>query len=241
MAEEKILDRVAKLLALAERAGTEHEADAAYAKATELMTRHAIEQWQLAGRGEAKREQVVTRSARIKDRHDRSPAQRGLITQIARANRCEAVWMRGLDMMAIYGFESDAEFVKTLYGLVLVQMSHAAAKAWRGYTIAAGGSKSWQIGTSRHLYIKSFEFAFATRVGERLTEAATREEVKHAGAELALIDRSALVRQAMPETRATTTRIQFGGGEGAGRDAGDRADLSGGRHNVGADSRPRLA
>lgn len=239
MAEEKILDRVAKLLAKANRTDNEVEADAYFAKATELMTKHAIEQWELVGRGEAPRPNVITRSVSIREKQDKARTRAVLIHQIAKANRCETVRMVGMDMVTIYGFESDVEFVKTLYGLVLVQMEYQTALAWRVYLEETHYEARDR--QSRYLFVKGFQLGFGMRVGERLDEARIREEQNHAGAALALVDRSALVLAAMPETRSSSVRLSTSVGIAEGEAAGSRADLSGGRNNVGGFTRSQIA
>lgn len=229
MADEKILDRVAKLLKLAERAGTPEEAEVAYEKATALMTKYAIEQWQLSGRGKAKAEQVITITVHIKEQHDYTKSRQLLLHVVAKANRCEAIINVGRHQMTIYGFESDARFTETLYGLLLVQMEHAGANAYRDARRELDLS-----GVSRFRYLKSFFYAFALRIDKRFDEANRREESNHVGSALVLADRQSVVKAALPAKlgKARGTRLSTRAGLADGDAAGRRADISGGRNNL---------
>ena len=85
---ERVLERVRRLLALAEDpAASEHEATLAFERAQRLMHRHAIREWML--------EEADGRTARIVERRvvvDRGdPTNRykvSLADIVARANRC---------------------------------------------------------------------------------------------------------------------------------------------------------
>jgi hypothetical protein len=65
MTDDKMLDKVRKLLAKAERAGTEHEAEAFTAKAQELILRYAIDEAMLQRKGEKQSEQIVARTVYV--------------------------------------------------------------------------------------------------------------------------------------------------------------------------------
>lgn len=200
------------------------------------MTKHAIEQWQLAGHGEAKAEQVITIAARIKERHDFTKSRQLLLHVVAKANRCEAIINVNRDQMTIYGFESDARFVETLYGLLLVQMEHAGANAYREARHELDLS-----GVSRFRYLKSFFYAFAMRIDKRFEDANRREESNHVGSALVLADRQSVVKAALPANlgAARRTRLSTRAGMAAGDAAGRRADISGGRNNLGG-NRPSI-
>ncbi|GAB3294565.1 hypothetical protein GCM10027298_03420 [Epidermidibacterium keratini] len=90
-----------------------------------------------------------------------------LLDQIASANRCRTVWSKEFGFSTIVGFESDLDATEMLYTSLLVQATHVMADA---------GSRQDYAGRSRtRTFRKSFLFAFAHRIGERLHEAADVE------------------------------------------------------------------
>src|SRR5687768_4338563 len=98
--DEKLMDRIAKIQALAVR-GDRGEAEAAAAKLSELMTRHNITILDLdkyaEGRGQKVKEQLFMMSAR-------SNWRRELMNQIARANFCRLLVYPNTKYVNVIGY-----------------------------------------------------------------------------------------------------------------------------------------
>ena len=229
------LDTVRKLLAKAERAATEAEAEIYTAKAVELMARHGIDEALLAaelGPGGRRRDEIATCRIPVADPYSAGKAR--LLAWTASALRCRAVLHeRGGGRVAavtVLGFASDRARVELLYTSLLLQASgHLAVlrPAWAGESVAA--------------YRRSWLHGFAVRVHQRLVEAeaaaaesatnGARSSPSDAGPSVALVlaDRTERVDQAYAEVfpqvgQARHTRLT-GSGYAEGARAGARADL----------------
>lgn len=232
--DEKILGRVRALLAKAESTPYPEEAEALTAKAQELMARHSIDAALAAagadrgGSGAPERRRVVVPAPY-------ATAKVHLLSAVARANRCEAIWTRseGDAVVYLFGYPVDLEAVDLLFTSLLLQATAAA--------LAAGTQvDAWGRSRTRS-FRSSFLVSFAARIGERLAEAAQHavdEAVAEGGSVTdgggllpVLADRADAVRaavdEAFPRVRRTTTRVTNGAGWQAGRDAAERASLTG--------------
>ena len=124
--DPRILHRVTALLAKAESTTYPDEAEALTGKAQELMTRHAIDVAAVeAERGGGAR--TSGRRVGIDDPYAR--ARVTLLSEVARANRCRAVWSRGLGFATVFGDEGDLDAVEVLYTSLLVQATRAMVVA----------------------------------------------------------------------------------------------------------------
>ena len=230
--QQKVLGRVRALLAKAESTQYPEEAEALTAKAQELMARHSIDAALAAAGdrhrgqgGEPERRRVVVPNPYV-------TAKVHLLSVVARANRCEAVWMKDEGVVFLFGYPVDLEAVELLFTSLLLQATAAAL---------AAGSQVDAWGRSRtRSFRSSFLVSFAARIGERLAEAA-RHAVDEAVAEGSgdgarsllpvLADRADAVRaardEAFPRVRRASTRVNNGAGWQAGRDAAERASLTG--------------
>lgn len=231
--DDKILGRVRALLAKAESTPYPEEAEALTAKAQELMARHSIDAALAAAgadpgrRGTPERRRVVVPNPYV-------TAKVHLLSVVARANRCEAVWMKDEQVVFLFGYPVDLEAVELLFTSLLLQATAAAL---------AAGSQVDAWGRSRtRSFRSSFLVSFAARIGERLEEAAQHavdeavaEEGGPGGGGATLLpvlaDRAEAVRaardEAFPRVRRTSTRVTNGAGWRAGRDAAERASLTG--------------
>lgn len=216
-----VLHRVTSLLAKAESTTFPDEAEALTAKAQELMTRHAIDRAQLeAGRGA----DAVAGGRRIAVDDPYANARYLLLSAVADANRCRAVWTRAWGFSTVFGDEGDLDAVELLFTSLLVQATRAMVLE----PVAASGS-----GGRTRSFRHAFLVAFAGRIGERLvraSEAATADAARHSTAVVPLFEarRAAADRavgEAFPETR--TMRVSARNTEGwhAGLRAADRAHL----------------
>ncbi|MGY5059224.1 DUF2786 domain-containing protein [Streptomyces sp. 900105755] len=200
--ESRMLTRIRALLAKAEVTGFPEEAEALSAKAQELMARHSVDEALLAAGAPAP---DAPGACRIGVEPPYEQAKAVLLDAVATANHCRAVWNEPLAFSTVVGFEADLEVVELLHTSLLVQATHAMAKAEAAQR--AGGRKRTKT------FRQSFLAAYAHRVGDRL-RAAARSALADtdpsrdllpvlATRELAVTDRMA---QMFPET--TTTRLR---------------------------------
>ena len=164
--DSRILVRVRALLAKAESTTFPEEAEALTAKAQELMARHAIDDAMVDAQTGGSGDEPVGVRVQV-DAPYASPKSL-LLTEVASANRCRAVWSNDLGFSTIFGFESDTDFVDMLYTSLLVQATRA---------MVAAGSQADRYGRSRtRSFRTSFLVSYATRIGQRLraAEAASR-------------------------------------------------------------------
>lgn len=224
--DAKILARVKALLAKAESTPFPAEAETFTAGAQALMARHSIDAALVASADGASSAEPA--GVRIWIDSPYESAKVSLLSAIARANRCQAVWHKHLGACTVLGFDADLAAVDALFTSLLVQATHAMNLAGPRVD-AAGRSRTRAF---RH----SFLVAFASRIGERLAEAARGEERRAAGeaggdrllpvlaAREADVDRH--VAELFPRLRRGT-RVSVGDGEGwaSGRAAADRAAL----------------
>jgi hypothetical protein len=221
----RVLEKVRALLAKAESTTFPEEAEALSAKAQELMARHAIDSAMVgAGAGAAGRPGGV----RVPVDDPYAGAKSILLSEVAAANQCRAVWSKDPGFSTVFGFESDLEFVDVLYTSLLVQATSA---------MVAAGSQVDRGGRSRtRSFRQAFLLAYASRIGQRLreAEAMSREAAaeKYGEALLpVLADRSAAVQavqaEAFPHLVSRSVSISNAAGWAAGKVAADIASLSG--------------
>ena len=222
-ADPRVLHKVTSLLAKAESTNFPEEAEALTAKAQELMTRHAIDRAHVDARhGDAP--QVAGRRIGIDDPY--AGARYLLLSAVADANRCRAVWTRQWWFSTVFGDEGDLDAVELLYTSLLVQATRSMVAEPRP---PAGRSSS---GSTRS-FRQSFLVAFARRIGERLAEAAEAVTAEEATRSTALVPLFAARREAADAALAAafpdlrTTRMSARNAEGwhAGTRAADRAQL----------------
>lgn len=227
--DDKVLARVRGLLAKAESTSFPEEAEALSAKAQELMGRHALERAML---DPAPGSDPRAGARRLWLDAPYTAAKSSLVHQVATPNRCRAVSVDALDMVTVVGADADLATVELLVTSLLVQADRAMLLASR----AAGTDRS-RTRSFRHAFL----LAYATRVGERLTEAAHEAEVR-ARAEVGegllpvLAARADAVDRTVTELfpRVTKRRFSVANGAGwvAGRAAADTASLTAERSAV---------
>jgi hypothetical protein len=159
-------------------------------------------------------------------------AKSHLVAAIAAANRCKSVFHADLGFVAIVGDPLDLDITELLVTSLLVQATRA---------MVSEGSRISRTGTSRtRSFRQAFLLSYATRIGERLEEAAAQAADPEANDRLlpVLADRSRVVDETFQEMYSRTVRksVSISNGEGwhAGRAAADRADLSVERRAVSA-------
>lgn len=163
-----------------------------------------------------------------KNRAQRRRAKALLLSEIADANGCEAIWSRDLGFSSLFGYSHDLDAVDELFTSLLVQANAALRRE---------GSKHDAIGRSRTTrFRRSFLTAFAVRIGDRLrrvvadTVAAAEHDL---GRELlpALADRSESVRDvaraAFPNVVLRRANVTDAEGWYSGSAFADLADVGG--------------
>ncbi|MDL4813923.1 DUF2786 domain-containing protein [Actinomadura opuntiae] len=159
--DQRMLGKVRALLAKAESTEFPEEAEALSARAQELIARHSIDRALLAAEtgdpgGPAGRRVAVDNP------YDAPKAV--LLTVVAEANRCRAVWHRELGFSTVLGFPADLAAVEMLFTSLLVQATAAMVHAGPRRD-ARGRSRTRSF---RHAFLN----AYAARIGERLRDAA---------------------------------------------------------------------
>jgi hypothetical protein len=236
--DQRVLDRVRKLLAKAEHPGTPvEEAQAFSAKASALMAAYAID------RALVETQSTTTTTTPTARQIDVDPPyalpRAVLLDRVARAHRVRVVigpdGPSGRRQCTLVGFPIDLEVVEVLFTSLLLQAStamlHASADSPR--------PKAFR---------RAFLLGYADVIGGRL--AAVRDEADSAadrgrpGAALVLADRAdrvdAFMDKEFPRLRSLRMTTSSGGGLSAGRAAGARADLSSMSARVGSGRRREI-
>ena len=223
--DDKVLARVKALLAKAESTTYEAEAETFTAGAQALMARHSIDAALLAAAAD---EPQGATGLRVWIEAPYESAKVSLLVAVAEANGCRTVAHKPLGFCTVVGFEADLVAVDALFISLLVQATHAMTVA---------GPRLDRTGRSRtRAFRYGFLVAFAQRIGERLSEAAIKEQRQAAGEAggdrllPVLAAREAEVERHLTELFPSLrrgARISAGTGEGwaSGRAAADRAAL----------------
>jgi hypothetical protein len=226
--DDRILERVRKLLARAEHPATPPaEAEACSAKAAALMSRHVIDQAMLEASSQTSSAPVVRR---IVVEAPYTMAKAVLLDRVAKAFRvCVAI---GADHGAgrrctMVGYAADLAMTELLFTSLLLQASAAMIAASAGHPRVKA-------------FRRSFLMGYADMIGHRLREVQRATEQEAAadtpGSAVVLVDRQARVEAAFaaefPHLRSMRTTVSSAGGLTAGHAAGARADLSAMRRHV---------
>lgn len=180
---DTITTKIAKLLTLAENAGTEAEAHAAFAKAQELASRHAID-LELARRAAAPKQRQTPTKRRItigeKGKHANKPLV-NLLLKIADANDVECLISAQSTYVVAFGMPSDIDAAEAMWASLATTMTrfgdqHVRDKnaAWRSETVTVWNNRDWEYVTkpiSAQSARRSFFDGFVSRIGVRLMEA----------------------------------------------------------------------
>ncbi len=231
-ADPGVLHKVRSLLAKAESTTFPDEAEALTAKAQQLMDRHAIDRAVLAASMVGATSSPEGRSLVVESPYARARFQ--LLTEVARANRCRAVWLKHEGIATVVGFPEDQETVELFYTSLLVQATTAMLHA---------GTRP---DTRTRSFRQSFLVAYAARIGERLRradEAAVAEAERDLGGGVlpVLASREVAVDEhfsrEFPHLRTMRVVARDPAGWTAGRSAADRVRL--GEGEVGGSRRRR--
>jgi hypothetical protein len=232
--DDRMLERVRRLLAKAEGATTEAERDAYNSKAAELIARYGIEE-ALLGAQQSTRPTPGDQVVRLDAPYARDKGS--LLASIATPLGVRAVIVKDASSalsMHLFGMDSDLQRVDLLYTSLLVQAAHGLAVARPGsaYESVAAYRRSWMIGFA---YSIQQRLVAAEAAARATAEVGFAKSTEGAGPSVSLVlaDRAALVDSALaeayPRLRNAPTRMLSGTGGAAGAAAGKRADLGGKR------------
>lgn len=221
-AEAAMLIKVRALLAKAERTEFEHEAEAFTAKAQALMARHSIDEAVLAADGSGRRADTAVQRIWLDAPYVR--AKFSVVSAVATANGCQALLNTGLDVATVVGMRHDVRATVLLATSLQLQVTRAVAR------VRPDDADGWA--SSVKTYRRSFLFAFAARIGERLRESTASAQAHVDSDRLlpVLVDRQAAVDRAVAEAFPRTTTLRSTAtldpsGWAAGRAAADLAEL----------------
>jgi hypothetical protein len=212
-----VLERVRKLLAVAEHPNTPpEEADNAARAAERMIAKHAIDETLLDVAANTKT-RPESRTLVIDPPY--ATAKTTLAGAVAAAHGVRAVTVRSAAeplRVILIGFPSDLQVVDLLYTSLLLQATTSVRRQ----------------PASGRAFRRAFLIGFAAEVGQRLS--ATRRDavaaVGGASTALALRDRQSdvedAVRERFPRLRTTRTTVSDRGGLVAGRRSGASADLA---------------
>ncbi len=251
------LDRIAALLAKAERTDNEAEADAYLVKAQTLATLASVD-LAVARARTARREgayRPISRTTSIGEKGRRAnPHLVSLFVAIAHANDARVDVARNSTYVVAYGMAEDLDVVETMFARLAVHMVHSGqdfvtGRSWSGerYVAVVAGRRVVK-GHTAQTARAGFYRAYVARIGERLDDArraamtaadAGREVAgdpgSAVGAQIVLRRKAARVEDF--HARTSTARGSWGGYAGGVRAASGSAASAGRR----AASAARLA
>lgn len=183
------IDRIAKLLQMAERAKTAEEAAAFFAKAQAIATAHEISLAEArAQQPKAQREQPVQHKVEVgrpRQQHNRHYLR--LLVALARSNGCEIGLYNNNTAALLFGLPSDIETIERMFAVIAPQMirlgeQYLAAGTWRREVVI-----DLQTGTRRPVTRQgaraSFYQGFTDTLSTRIAEAARKARKAAADAE----------------------------------------------------------
>lgn len=236
------LDRIAALLAKAERTDNEAEAEAYLMKAQSLATLASVDLAVARARTAHRegRHQPIARTTTIGEKGRRAnPHLIALYVAVAHANDAKIDVASNSTYVIGYGLPEDLDAVEAIFASLAVHMVHAGqvflgTRAWEGerYVAVVSGRRTTRVHTAQTARA-GFYRAYVARIGERL-ETARRDAVAQAdapavaaagGAELVLKQKAAQVNDFHRKTSGA--RGSWGGYSGGVRSASGSAAHAG--------------
>lgn len=198
---EKYLDKIAKLLTQAERASTPEEAEVFMAKAQQIATATQIDLAVARARTAKQERRAVptTKSVHLGQRGTKLlHTYVALFTAIANANDVKVDIAHDSTYVYPFGFEDDIEVVERLYASLVVQMVEASSAYLRSgeYKRETVTTDVYRRGIRMSTKTKpvdgrvarrSFQQAFAYKIGQRLRDARSKAVQEAEEAEVAAL------------------------------------------------------
>jgi hypothetical protein len=220
-----VLRKVRALLAKAEATTFDAEAETFTAKAQELIARYRIDRALLGNRQPHGRDAPSARRIGVEDPY--LTAKITLLSKVAGANDCRAVWPKPLRHVELFGFADDLDAVEELFTSLLLQATTAVRRA---------GSRQDAFGRTRTAaFRRAFLQSFAVRIGQRLRETVDATVDAAAGETgVALVPMfaarakaaQALANERFPSARPLRATVSDAEGWNAGSAFADQANLS---------------
>lgn len=228
MNQQSLKDKIAGLLAKAERTDNEHERDAFNAKAESLMIKYGIEQAELEAAGEVKPEEII--EVRIPFTGIYNMVMPDFVHTVARSLGNLSVlqstsWDKKTRTAYVIGHKSDVEAAQVLIASLQLQAMSAMKRWWKSFDDKVWMSNMEQY-KARRQFIISFGYGAADRIkSERRTEEATAST----GAALVLASKQDRVNDHVQQTynpKKSRGGVQGGmAGHSEGRAAGRQANV----------------
>jgi hypothetical protein len=237
--QDTITQRIIKLLAKAERAGSPEEAEAFFAKAADLQAKHAIDEIMLNAAAGKNADDVEDKTYDLTGIY--SKAHILMLNALARELNCRVIQYSSggsKNLRArVHGFHSDLERLDILFTSVMVQASRSLKQWW-----GAQDSSWWTAAEkfqARKSYIIGYGEGAATKLRESMRTAVAEHKSGEPGVSLVLVDRKDKVDAAVAAAHgrlgtARSTKVN-GAATRAGRSDGQRADV--GHRRVGGSNR----
>ncbi|WP_181871298.1 DUF2786 domain-containing protein [Sphaerisporangium album] len=245
-ASTKILERVRRLLDLAEHPGTgEEEAAVASAHAAALMLRYGLDASAVRRGSTGRAETIDGIEFEVSNRGGHARERCWALHLVCEALGCKGAqrWTgvkgRGIRAatrvtMTVIGPEAVLDGLRVLLPSLTLQMENQVRPALRRFALTALETVTDKDRRARASadFRRAFYVGFGTGVSAKLRErvAEVAGEVRGSGAELVLLDRAALVREEFdrrfPGLRPARTTPLDRDGFYTGRESGHRADLS---------------
>lgn len=166
---EDVIRKIQALLAKAESTTHEEEADAFFAKAQELMVKHAIDEEALkhAG-GNVKAEEIVLVEVHIKQGQPGTKPRQSFLGQIAQSLNCRMWVYTGSGRSVVCGHQTDATFAALLYNSVQLQLHASLLRAVRQERRnTAEWGEPFREGVFRRNFIEGYLARVAWRISDR--------------------------------------------------------------------------
>jgi hypothetical protein len=251
-----VIEKIAKLLALAENAGTQEEAELAMSRAQHLATIHSIDIARLrAAEPDTKRSKPIMKHVKIGPRRKHSNAPMiELLWSIAQHNTIRMTMRFDNTSCTMYGMPEDIETTELMFNALSIQMVTAGERflttnSWRDEEMWSEARYSY-VPMSKQSARKGFYEGWTAAISERLyaaNRAATTQAVAEApGTDIVLRNKKDEVHDYFKSqtgrlgswkgTSSSQSRSGYSAGSHAGRSAslGNSAGISGGQAALGA-------
>lgn len=190
MSNQKVINKVKKLLALHNNNSNLNEATNAYKLAQKILSEHRLSIADIESNNTSIKEDISLSSCALYKGKRRITWKVNLASIVARNNGCDVILFGG--NIRLVGRDSDFAIVTWLYNSIATQIEYMAKQSCEG--MGKGYSNDFKLGA-------------VSRVGERLDEASRETRDKYSGTQaLTLIDqKDADIKKYVKEVLKVTT------------------------------------